>query len=327
MGFTCVVSPLTTEAVRLGGERWRITQAVPAMGTVVSMSVLDASRDRAEEAAGRAWEAMHRCIAVLNRFDAASAVSELNSAGRLKDAPDELLAVLRPARDLTSRTGGAFDPTVKPVVDLLHERRERGLSGPPAEHELRDALGRVGVARMRLRGRTVAFRGDGMGLTLDGIAKGYVVDAAAAALEHAGIAHYLVNAGGDIRTAGSRDGTAPWRVAVQDPDKADRFPAILAMGTGAVATSGSYEIYFDGERTCHHIVEAATGRSPGECVSVTVRAPTAMQADALATAVFVMGPAAGLRLIAATPGCESLVLTAGGRHRSAGWDRLQEESR
>lgn len=318
LGFARVEEAVRTEAVRVG-PAWRVSQALSAMGTVVSMAALDRSRDRAEEALGEAWAEMHRVVALLNRFDDASPVSELNREGRLQEAPDELLTVLSRAAGLHRLSGGAFDVTVQPVIDLLRGRRDLGLRGAPPEEQLREALVRVGADRLHVRGRSLQLDGDGMGVTLDGIAKGHVVDAMAAALAQRGVAHYLINAGGDVRSAGTRDGASPWRIAVRDPDRADRPAAVVVARDGAVATSGGYEIHFDDERTCHHIVEARSGRSPNACRSVTVRAPDALRADALATAVFVLGPEAGLSLVARIPGSECLILTAGGALRSPGW--------
>jgi thiamine biosynthesis lipoprotein len=87
-----------------------------------------------------------------------------------------------------------------------------------------------------------------------------------------------------------------------------------------VATSGSYEVYFDPDRLHHHIVEAGAGRSPTECTSVSVVAPTAMAADALATSVFIMGAARGVRFVDSLPGCACLIIDRNGEQlRSRSW--------
>lgn len=327
LGFERVERPVETGRERVDADRWRFSQSVAAMGTHVSLSVLEDSRDRAEQALGEAREEMQRVVALLNRFDSDSALSELNREGRLDGAPDELLAVLGRAQGLADASGGAFDVTVQPVVDLLRARRDRGLVGAPPEAALREALGRVGRDRLRVRDRAVDLRGEGMGVTLDGIAKGYVVDRMAAAFAAHGVDDYLINAGGDVRTAGTRDGRDPWRVAVRDPDDADRPAALVAATGGALATSGGYEIYFDDERTCHHIVGPNSGRSPVSCNSVTVRAGDAMHADALATTVFVLGPRDGLALIERVAGAECLILTRGGAVRSSGWPAERDPGR
>ena len=156
------------------------------------------------------------------------------------------------------------------------------------------------------------------------MAKGFIVDRMAQVLQTCGVDNYLINAGGDIRTAGARDGRAPWSVAVQDPDKRGEYPDILQLHDGAVATSGNYEIYFDRDRTLHHIIDS-TGGSPAHTSGVTVRATTAMTADALATAIFVAGPEEGMRLVASIPGAACLIVAADRSIlKSAGWTNRPE---
>lgn len=318
MGFQCVEEPMTTESVRLDHGTWRVCQALPAMGTVVSVAVLHATQDAAESAIGGALGEMERLVDLLNRHESSSAIGVLNDRGRLPDAPDELLYLLHRARGVALLSSGAFDVTVAPIIDLYRDRRDTG-AGPPPEAALADALQRVDATSVNIEGRRVALLRDGMSVTLDGIAKGYIVDRMAAALTEHGAASFLINAGGDIRATGARDGHAPWRVAIQDPEGRGNYPDVLALQTGAVATSGSYEIYFDGDHTCHHVVDSR-GVSPTETVGVTVTAPTAMQADALATAVFVCGPDGGMHLIESIPGAECLIVRAdGGLLRSPGW--------
>jgi thiamine biosynthesis lipoprotein len=318
LGFECAEEPLTTESVAVGGGLWRVSQSMPAMGTVVMVSVLDEAADRAAETLAAAFAEMQRAIGLLNRFDAGSALGVLNAEARLRAAPDELLEVLHQARAIHLLSTGAFDITVAPVIDLFRDHREAGLPGLPDADALRTTSQRVNASGVVISGRDVQLR-DGVELTLDGIAKGYVVDCIAAVLARRQLAGYLVNGGGDIRTGGTRDGASPWRVGVRDPEEPDAELDVLPLTDGAVATSGSYEIYFDRERTRHHIV-SATGTSPGECQSVTVRAATTMLADALATAAFVAGPAAGTRLVESVPGCSCLVVDAHGKqHPSSSW--------
>ena len=332
MGFERVEPPpQTTESARLDAHTWKVSQIAPAMGGFVAITALHGSRDLADEAIGRAFEEMHRLIGLLNRFDAASALSCLNDAGRLTGAPPELVEVVGQGLTHYRISGGAFDITVKPIIDLYRDRRTYEPIEPPGAARLKEALELVGPDRMAVGGRDIAFRRAGMGVTLDGIAKGYIVDAIAATLERHGAASYLVNAGGDIRTAGTRGDARPWTVAVRDPeDRAVSWDSeawaghgssdTIQLTDGAVATSGSYETYFDRERLSHHIVHGRTGASPRRAVSVTVTAPTAMQADALATAAFVLGPRAGVRLIDTLPACACLIIDRDGRRiRSRQW--------
>jgi thiamine biosynthesis lipoprotein len=137
----------------------------------------------------------------------------------------------------------------------------------------------------------------------------------------------LINAGGDIRTRGSKTGNKPWTVAIQDPSKRNNYPDIIHMRDGAVATSGDYEIYYDREKMFHHIVDPRTGLSPELSTSVSVLAPTTMEADALSTSVFVMTPEHGTRLVNGMPNCESLVVGKDGRmSKSRGWRSAAKRS-
>lgn len=318
LGFECDEEPLSSETAAIGNGLWRVSQSLPAMGTVVTMSALDASEDRATEALATALAEMHRGIGLLNRFDDCSALGVLNAESRLADSPDELVEVMHRARGVHLLSSGAFDVTVTPVIDAFRAHRDAGLPGIPDAIELRVANERVNAAGVIIEGRKVRLH-DGVEVTLDGIAKGYIVDSMAAVLTASGVAGYLVNGGGDIRVGGTRDGVRPWRVGVRDPDNPGEELDVLPLLEGAVATSGSYEIYFDSERTRHHIV-SSDGTSPGECRSVTVRAPSTMLADALATAAFVAGPGAGDRLVESVPGCSCLIIDAHSTQRpSSSW--------
>ncbi|MFQ5510987.1 MAG: FAD:protein FMN transferase [Candidatus Krumholzibacteriia bacterium] len=306
------------EVVKIGRGLVSVSHTRVAMGTYVTITAVDASRDRADEAIGRSFDEMDRLIAILSRHDASTPLSMLNSEGVLREPPPELVHVIRRSIDIHGTSRGAFDITVKPVVDLL--RSKLGAGGVPTSGELRDSLAFVGMHHVETTDRRIRLLKPGAGITLDGIAKGYVVDRVSEVLVRHGVENHLVNAGGDIRTRGHRSDGRPWSVAVEDPEKKRRYPEMLRLNTGAVATSGSYEVYYDRERVYHHLVDPRSGRSPHYSKSVTVIAGSVMEADALATAVFVMGPGSGRTLIDATPSAECLLLGENGkRHRSAGW--------
>ncbi len=346
LGF--VAAPAEPREVEAGwqGDRFALALERPGMGTRIGISLRADGPDRAQEAAHEAFGLLDRLTGILNRYDSGSALSELNRSGRLSDPPPELVRVVRRAIDAGRHTSGAFDPTVAPLVDLfggdvprvppgaisaawaaLREDRAREPATPDAA-ALRDAIALVGAERVKCDGSRIGFDREGMRLTLDGVAKGWIVDALVQHLEEAGIRDYLVDAGGDIRVAGRPEPGRPWTVAVQDPWKRDEWPDVIGLTRGAVATSGSYEFYFDPERSRHHIVDGSHGMSPVEASSVTVVAPEAAAADALATAVFVLGPVRGLRLIEATAGCECLLVAPdGARHGSTGWTTLSLEGR
>lgn len=297
------------------------------MSTLVSVVAIHESAAVAEEAIGRALEEMDRLIAIFSRYDSATPLAVLNDAGRLDGPPPELSSVLAQALTYHRLSGGAFDPTVAPLVDLFDACFRGPAPREPGAAEIRYARELVGVDTIMTSRRRVRLSRRGTSLTLDGIAKGFIVDAMAATLERAGVKRYLVEAGGDIRTGGRKENWLPWTVAIRDPetggDAWGRLPGTIRLAGAAVATSGSYERYYDAERRFHHIVDAARGASPSACTSATVIAPTATTADALATAVLVLGPRDGPALIDRFPDCACLVV---GKDGSITYSRSWKES-
>jgi thiamine biosynthesis lipoprotein len=283
------------------------------MGTLVSVTGVHDSAALIQEAAGQAFQEMERVVNLLNRYDPTSALSFLNAEGSIDDPPPELSAVMWQSRYFHQASRGAFDPTVQPLVDLFRTE-------PPSEAQILQALALVDGGKVEMGKEGIRLGSHGMGVTLDGIAKGYVVDRVAALLQERGLEDFLVDAGGDIRASGVREDGRPWQVGVQDPKKQGDLPDTIGLSGGAVATSGSYEIYFDRDRTYHHIVSARTGASPQKSQSVSVLAPTTLAADALATAVFVMEPERGVTFIESLPQCACLIVDEDGRQlRSKGW--------
>ena len=322
LGLTPVeVPPVASETVKVGGRRYKVLTARPSMGTLVSMAVIHSSRDRAEEAVGRAFEEIDRLVGILSRHDESTALAYLNREGFLEGMPPEMGRVVARALYYNRVSNGTFDISVKPVVDLLERKAETREGIEPTEDEMREALALTGSGGIELTEHTIGFKKQRMGITLDGIAKGYIVDRVAEVLAGHRIKNFLINAGGDIRTAGRRDDRKPWTVAVQDPAKGGEYPDIIHLSNRAVATSGGYEIYFDPEMKLHHIVDSATGRSPGMNASVSVVAPTAIAADALATTLFLMEPAGWIALMESLPGCECLIVDAkGAQSKTKGWE-------
>jgi len=321
LGFQRAVDPqVQAEVIPVDGNRYKVTCTRPSMGTLVSVTAVHPSKDLVQEAAGLAFQEMDRVVDLLNRYDPDSAVSFLNTEGIIQGPPPELSVVLSRALFYHDASRGAFDPTVQPLVDLFR-------TGEAEEADLLRALALVNAKQVRMAPKTIQLAQPGMGITLDGIAKGYVVDCMASVLGDHGLGDFIINAGGDIRSAGHREDGEPWRVGVQDPAKEGHFPDVISLSGMAVATSGSYEIYFDPDRTHHHIVSGQTGSSPQQSQSVSVTAPTALEADALATSVFVMEPEVGVAFIDSIPRCACLIVDQEGRQMSSNrWQSVADLS-
>lgn len=308
------------EAVRFNRDEHKVSMTRVAMGTFVSMTLIHPSRDEAQDAMGRAFDEIDRLSRELSRFDSATAVSHLNSEGTLRDVPPELADVIDRSLRYYRLSNGCFDITVKPIVDLFQACFDMSGQAQTLEPDLEKVLPHIGAEKIVFSGRTLRFAQPGMGITLDGIAKGYIVDRASEMLTRLTIRNHLINAGGDIRTCGSKEHHKPWSIAIQDPQKQKRYPDVIRLSEGAVATSGNYEVYYDHEKMFHHIVNPKNGHSPLQSSSVSVCAATTMDADALSTTAFVMEPAQGLRFIESLPRCEAFILTrAGDTFKSSGW--------
>lgn len=308
LGFERVQAPeFALESLQVDRDTLLVTMSRPAMGTLVAISALDRSAARLEDAMNRAFAEMDRLIAIFSRFEADSALAALNDTGQLIAPPPELAFVVSRALRYHALTAGSFDVSVAPLVDLF------GVGTAPGDADIAAALALVGAQHVTASPRAIRFDRQGMALTLDGIAKGYIVDRMAHVLAASGVRDSLVNAGGDIRASGTREHGRPWTVGVWDPDAPGEFPDVVTLSNAAVATSGKY---VRGD----HLVDGRTGRSPSHHVSVSILAPTAIAADALATAVFVLDAPRGLALVESLAHCDCLILDANGRQfRSSGW--------
>ncbi len=303
-----------------GKKLYRVSETWMAMGTFVTMTLMHTSKDEAKEVIDRAVEEIDRLTGLMDRFDESTAVARLNREGAIEDAPPEVIEVISRGLYHHQLTRGCFDISVKPVVDLFEERMGHGKEALPTKKELKEALALVDSHQIEIEGRSVRFKKPGMGITLDGIAKGYAVDKASEMMTALGIENHLINAGGDIRTMGFKEDQRPWAVAIQDPQKGKDYPDVVLMNDGAIATSGDYERFYDRQKRFHHIVNPITGLSPERTSSVSVMGSKTMDVDALATAVLVMGPDQGIRFIDSLPLYESLIITKDGfQLKSKGW--------
>jgi thiamine biosynthesis lipoprotein len=261
----------------------------------------------AREMVDGAFREIERLESVLSRHREGTPLARLNRDGVLAGAPAELRHVLARSLEYGELSNGAFDVTVAPLL-ALHAARFQEAGTAPAEAEVREALGRVDYRAVRIHGDDVQLELPGASLTLDGIAKGYVVDRAVQTLVEAGAGNVVVDAGGDMAAGGVPGSEDPWRVGVQDPRSAAVL-GVLELRGECVASSGDYMQAYTRDLRNHHLVDPRTGRSPDHTSGVTVVAPTAMDADALSTAAFVLGPVEGLALLERLDGVEGLIVT------------------
>lgn len=222
-------------------------------------------------------------------------------------APWPASAALREAVDLALRlaavSGGAFDPTVKPLLDLYRQSKQSGEA--PAAAAVAVARERVGHSRLRREGEALVKAREDVEVDLDGLVAGLVADRIGSRLEALGVHDFLLDITGEILCRGSKPGGAPWRVGIVDPARADadRQSALLdfPLRDRALCTSGDYRNYtIAGGRVLTHVFDPRTGDNPRHgVVSVSVLARSCALADGLATALMVLGPEQAAELLRA----------------------------
>ncbi|MGE4342832.1 MAG: FAD:protein FMN transferase [Geoalkalibacter sp.] len=303
---------------RLGGDgSSEVRRSRLLLGTVVEITALGPDRDLLEGAVSDAFDEMERIEQLMSPHIEGSDVARLSKAETPQPVSPETAEVLRLGLQLAAQSDGAFDLTLGRLKELW------GIEGEnpqvPDRESVEEALRGIGPQALRLEASLVVKSSPDLQLDLGGIAKGYAVDRAIFLLADAGIEFASVNAGGDLRLLGDRGGERPWRIGIQHPRDSQRLLATLEVTDVAVVTSGDYERYFEHEgRRYHHLFDPRTGYPATACRSVTVVAPCAMLADALATALFVLGPEQGMSLLQLYPDAEALIVDSSGKeHQSA----------
>jgi FAD:protein FMN transferase len=274
-----------------------------AMGALASMTLIHRDREAGKRLIARSVAEIARLEAIFRLFRPDSALSQLNRAGHLDNPPLELVELLAFSTLLARRTGGAFDPTVQPLFELYaaHFSRTGAHPAGPASRDIDAVLARVDHRAVEIASDRIRLTRSGMGITLNGIAQGYVTDRVASLLRAEGLENMLLDLG-EIAAHGQHPEGRPWRAAVRDPARrADTLHDVelgRADGLTALATSGGYGYHFDPAGRHHHLFDPATGRSAGHYASVSVVAPDALTADGLSTALSALPPTRAAAVLA-----------------------------
>lgn len=278
----------------------------PIMGTVLNLTVYGPDRDGCEEALNKTIKKMVTLESQLSRHMATSELSLLNRTGSLTNPSTDILKVLTLAEDISKKSSGNFDVTILPLL-LMHESI-RGENEHPDQQQLTNAKQLGGFENVHLVSDLIRFEKPGMGISLDGIGKGYIVDRGVDILKNHGFNNVYVEAGGDLMVSGRKNNRDPWRIGLRDPRDKDRKPTVIEVSNRAVATSGDYFQAFTPDLKHHHIIHPKEGFSPQELASCTITAPNTALADGLATAVMVLGKDDGLDLIESMDECEGYIV-------------------
>jgi len=284
------------------------------MSTSVEIQILTSSSEKASNAFNSAFREIERLEDLLSRYKSTSQIAQIARQAGIAPVTVEqdLLTVLKEAMTIARLSHGAFDITCPPLLQVWQQKTAEQV---PTDQELEQARTLVDYRTIQCDtiAQTVFLPVKGMSLDLGGIAKGYAVDRAVAVLRKQGIGSGIVNAGGDLFAFGLK-GHTPWTTALRHPRIKDQTIATFSIQDEAVVTSGDYErfITIKGKRYAH-IIDPRTGYPVENMMSVTVFAPSTMRADALATAVFVLGPEQGLALINSLDNTEAMIIDEQGR--------------
>lgn len=298
---------------RTAGSLSEVRRSGKALGTTVELCVLHEDRATADRAIDAAFAAIDEVEEVMSLYRPHSSICALNSDGVLDGPHPWLVEVLQQAQAVSQASHGAFDVTVQPLWTCWSQAtREHRL---PTDAELQTARQAVDWRGVQVSSQRIALRRPGMQVTLNGIAQGFAADRAVAALRDHGITHALINTG-EVNSLGRKADGTPWTVGIQHPRHDDAYAALAKLAGRALSTSGDYATTFTPDRRHHHIVDPRLGYSPDELASATIVAPTALEADALSTAVLVLGADRGLQLLADRLDVDALLVFKNGRTRS-----------
>lgn len=311
------------------------------LGTYFRIKVQSRSREQAQQAVREAFAEAQRLAEEFSRTGTGS-LGELNRRGCCAPVQlsDDVLTVLEAAQQYRALSGGAFDPTIGKIVNVwgfIQEWDRAGVGRIPSYEELKPLVEEQREVFLDRAAKTARLSSPNVEIDLGGIAKGYIVDKVVAILKRYELDSALVDAGGNIRVFNANprkvlwwEDRRPFRIAVQHPRDEQKIIGVLEIwGDRALATSGDYQRCFfadalnnifpcryadEPDKTrYHHIIDPQTGLPARGLISATIVASTAMEADALSTAVFVLGAERGLALIESLPNVECILITDDGR--------------
>ncbi len=313
---TALEMPVIDPPLPSGAER--VTAEGKAMGTKLVFAGYTTDKvgpDGVRKAFDKAIAEIVRIEALMTTWREDAQLARANaSAGKAPvEVDDETMLVLKESLKASELSNGTFDITFQSLHGLWKFDEDLDPT-PPSAAAIKARLSNVNYRFVKLdeAKHTVFITKPDTRISLGGIAKGYAVDRAAKVLKDAGLESFYVQAGGDLYTAGRKPDGSEWSAGVRDPRGPDgSFFAVLAVSDHAFSTAGDYErSYVVGGKRYHHIIDPRTGYPATACRSVTIWAKTALQADAIDDAVFILGPEKGLALVESVDGVGAVIVDA-----------------
>lgn len=310
-----VISVLVLIAVPLylKREKESVTYSRDLMGTIVQITLMKGDRTRFDPAANAAFDEIKRCEALFSSYIPDSDVSKVSKEAGVRPVKvsAEVIEVVDKAVKVAELSGGAFDPTVGVLSKVWGPSGEKGFV--PAKEEVGRLLPLVDYKNIEVdkAASTLFLKKKGMALNLGGVAKGFITEKAAFALKANGVERGIVHAGGDM-VVFQKDEERQFIIGIQHP-REKKLLGEAHLYNGAVATSGDYERFFIKDNVrYHHILDPKTGFPAMRSMAVTIIAKDPTMADALSTAVFVMGPKEGMELVERLDNVEGSIMGENG---------------
>lgn len=287
------------------------TRTLKLMGSKFDITVVAEDETMANGYIDLAVNEIKRIEERISSWDPNSETSEINRNAGVQPVTvsQELFDLIHRALEISKITDGAFDISYASMDNIW--TFDGSMTQMPSKEDIRTSVEKVGYIHILMDSdrRTVFLEKKGMKIGFGGIGKGYAADKAKALLIGQGVTAGIINASGDMNTWGKQPGGEEWQVAITNPLNKNKVFAILPIKEGAVVTSGNYEKYvsFNGTRYSH-IIDPRSGYPSSGVISATVFAPSAELADALATAIFVMGAEVGIDRINQLPQIECVII-------------------
>ncbi|WDE97289.1 FAD:protein FMN transferase [Lentisphaera profundi] len=268
-----------------------------ALGTKITFTVFHEDEKLANQAIDEALLQIDKVENVMSLYRPDSQLSQLNREGLLRKPHPLFVDTLKRAQEISALSDGAFDITVQPLWNLFRQHSIKGTI--PNQDEVAKVKKRVGWQFIDIQDDLICMNKAGGQISLNGIAQGLAADVAQQALKARGIEHALIDAG-ELSSLGKPQNREAWKIGIQHSRK-DEYLGKINLKNRCLSTSGDYQVKFSEDFRLNHLFDPRTGYSPTELSSVSVLAPSAMQADALSTALFVLGQEKAMKLMKNLP--------------------------
>lgn len=273
------------------------------LDTVVTLTVYDEDNSSIE----KAFSEIQRLESLLSITIPESDVNRVNNDTGWVEVSPEMQEIVANALDYSSITDGAFDITIAPLIELWNVND----GGPvPSDAEINEKLAMADFSKIKMENGSI-YAENSLMINLGGVAKGYIADEICELMKSEGVEHGLVNLGGNVAAFGGNANGEDYTIGIRDPFGTETdIIGTVSISNGSVVTSGGYERFFvEDEKIYHHILDPKTGY-PAESglSSVTIVAESSCMADALSTAVYVLGAEKGLELIESLENVECLLV-------------------